>query len=149
IEQLGHALDHVKGGRGQLVAVVGEPGVGKSRLFYEFGRSHRVQDCLVIESASVSYGKATSYLPVIDLLRTYFRIESRDDARTIREKATGRLLSLDRALEPFLPALLWLLDVPVDDPAWDILDPPQRRQRTLDGVKRLLLRESLVQPVVV
>jgi len=149
MEQLSQALDHAKAGRGQIIAVVGEPGVGKSRLYYEFGRSHRVQDCLVIESASVSYGKATAYLPVIDLLRTYFRVDSRDDARMIREKVTGRLLSLDRALEPFLPALLWLLDVHVDDPSWERLDPPQRRRQTLDGVKRLLLRESLVQPVVV
>ncbi len=149
MEQLSQAIDHAKAGRGQIVAVVGEPGVGKSRLYYEFAHSHRVQDCLVIESASVSYGKATAYLPVIDLLRTYFRIESRDDARMIREKVTGRLLSLDRALEPFLPALLWLLDVHVDDPSWERLDPPQRRRQTLDGVKRLLLRESLVQPVVV
>jgi class 3 adenylate cyclase len=149
METLSQALDHAKAGRGQIVAVVGEPGVGKSRLYYEFSRSHRVQECLVIESASVSYGKATAYLPVIDLLRTYFRVENRDDARIIREKVTGRLLSLDRALEAFLPALLWLLDVHVDDPSWERLDPPQRRQQTLDGVKRLLLRESLVQPVVV
>ncbi|MBI1847778.1 MAG: AAA family ATPase [Candidatus Rokubacteria bacterium] len=149
MEQLSQALEHARDGRGQLVAVVGEPGVGKSRLYYEFTRSHRVHDCLVIESNSVSYGKATAYLPVIDLLRTYFRIEGRDDARIIREKVTGRLLSLDRALEPFLPALLWLLEVPVSDPSWDRLDPPQRRQQTLDGVRRLLLRESHLQPVVV
>jgi predicted ATPase len=82
-------------------------------------------------------------------LRTYFRIEGRDDARLIREKVTGRLLSLDRTLEPFLPAMLWLLDVTTDDPRWDRLDPPQRRQQILDGVKRLLLRESQNQPVVV
>ncbi len=149
MEQLSQALEHAKAGRGQIIAVVGEPGVGKSRLYYEFAHSHRVHDCLVVESASVSYGKATAYLPVIDLLRTYFRIESGDDARIIREKVTGRLLSLDRALEPFLPALLWLLEVAVDDPAWERLDPPQRRQQTLDGVKRLLLKESHLQPVVV
>jgi predicted ATPase len=149
IEQLSQALDHAKAGRGQIVAVVGEPGVGKSRLYYEFAHSHRVQDCLVIESVSVSYGKTTAYLPVIELLRVYFRIEGRDDARTIREKVTGRLLSLDRALEPFLAALLWLLDVVTVDPQWERLDPPQRRQQTLEGVKRLLLRESQVQPVVV
>src|SRR6185503_2189869 len=58
------------------------------------------------------------------------------------------LLSLDRALEPSLPALLWLLDVPVDDPPWQRLDPPQRRQQTLDACKRLLLRESQVQPLL-
>jgi class 3 adenylate cyclase/predicted ATPase len=149
MEQLAQALDHAKAGRGQIIAVVGEPGVGKSRLYYEFGHSHRVQDCLLIESVSVSYGKATAYLPVIELLRSYFRIESRDDARIIREKVTGRLLSLDRALEPFMAAFLWLLDVSTDDPQWERLDPPQRRQQTLDGVKRLLLRESQVQPVVV
>ncbi|PYM55930.1 MAG: hypothetical protein DMD77_18090, partial [Candidatus Rokuibacteriota bacterium] len=111
IEQLSQALERAKTGRGQVIAVVGEPGVGKSRLYYEFTHSHRVQDCLLIESVSVSYGKATAYLPVIELLRSYFRIESRDDARIIREKVTGRLLSLDRALEPFMAAFLWLLDV--------------------------------------
>ena len=149
MEQLYQALDHAKAGRGQVVAVVGEPGVGKSRLYHEFTHSHRIEDCFVIASASVSYGKAASYFPLVDLLRTYFRIEGRDDARLIREKVMGRLLSLDRALEPFLPAMLWLLDVSTDDPQWERLDPPQRRQQILDGVKRLLLRESQTQPVVV
>src|SRR4030095_12914540 len=63
MEQLYQALDHAKAGRGQVVAVVGEPGVGKSRLYYEFTHSHRVQDCFVIASTSVSYGKAASYFP--------------------------------------------------------------------------------------
>ncbi len=149
IAQLAEALDLARGGRGQVVAVIGEPGVGKSRLFWEFAHSRRTDGCLVIEAASVSYGKATTYLPVIELLRGYFQIEPRDDTRKIREKVTGKLFSLDRALEAALPALLALLDVPVDDEAWTRLDPPQRRQRTLDAVKRVLLRESHVQPLVV
>jgi class 3 adenylate cyclase/predicted ATPase len=149
MEQLYQALEHAKAGRGQVIGVIGEPGVGKSRLYHEFTHSHRVQDCFVIASASVSYGKAASYFPLIELLRTYFRIEGRDDPRLIREKVTGRLLSLDRALEPFLAAVLWLLDVSPDDLQWERLDPPQRRQQILDGVKRLLLRESQNQPVVV
>jgi class 3 adenylate cyclase/predicted ATPase len=149
MEQLYQAFDRTKAGRGQVVAVVGEPGVGKSRLYHEFTHSHHVQDCFVIASTSVSYGKAASYFPLIDVLRTYFRIEGRDDARLIREKVMGRLLSLDRALEPFVPAMLWLLDVSPDDPHWERLDPRQRRQQILDGVKRLLLRESQTQPVVV
>ena len=149
LEQLGQALEVARSGRGQVVAVVGEPGVGKSRLYWEFTRSHRTRDWLIVESGSVSYGKATAFLPTIDLLRAYFQIESRDEARKICEKVTGKLLSLDRALEPSLPALLWLLDVPVDDAQWQRLDPPQRRQRTLDAVKRLLLRESQVQPLLV
>jgi class 3 adenylate cyclase/tetratricopeptide (TPR) repeat protein len=149
IAQLGDALDLARRGRGQVVAVVGEPGVGKSRLFWEFTHSHSTAGCLILEAASVSYGKATTYLPVIELLRGYFQIEPRDDVREIREKVTGKLLSLDRALEAVLPAVLAILDVPVEDDQWTSLDPPQRRQRTLDAVKHLLLRESQAQPLVV
>ena len=101
-----------------------------------------------VQSGSVSYGKATSYLPVIELLRAYFRVHGREDHREVREKVTGKLLTLDRALEPTLPALLALLDVPVEG-TWKGLDPPQRRQLTLDAVKRLLLRESQRQPLLV
>jgi class 3 adenylate cyclase/tetratricopeptide (TPR) repeat protein len=149
LEQLTLALERARTGHGQVVAVVGEPGVGKSRLFWEFTHSHRTGDWLILESSSVSYGKATAFLPLIDLLRAYFQIEPRDEARKVREKVTGRLLSLDRALEPSLPAFLWLLDAPGDDPHWEQLDSLQRRQRTLDGVRRLLLRESQVQPLLV
>jgi class 3 adenylate cyclase/tetratricopeptide (TPR) repeat protein len=148
MEQLEEALAEARRGRGQVVAVVGGAGVGKSRLCYEFVHSPSVQGCLLIESASVSYGKATAYLPVIELLKAYFRIEDRDGPRAIREKVQGRLVSLDRELEPCLPALLWLLGAPVDDPAWVRLEPRERRQRTLDSVKRLIIRESQVQPVV-
>src|SRR5262249_25382140 len=115
---------------------------------WEFGHSHRTQGWLILESGSVSYGKATSYLPVVDLLRNYCGMEHRDDARRIREKLTGKLLTLDPTLQPMLLPLLSLLDVPVDDPAWQAMDPPQRRQRTLDACKRLLLRESQDQPVL-
>src|SRR5216117_4328364 len=141
LEQLRRAQQLVTTGHGQVAAIVGEAGVGKSRLVYEFTHSHRLQDWLVLEAVSVSYGKATSYLPVIDLLKGYFKIQDRDELREIREKVTGKLLTLDRSLEPALPAFLTLLDVPVDDAAWRMLDPGQRRQRTLDAVKRLLLRE--------
>jgi class 3 adenylate cyclase/tetratricopeptide (TPR) repeat protein len=148
LDVLRQTLERAATGRGQVVAAVGEPGVGKSRLAYEFTHSHRAQGWLVLEAGSVSYGKATSYLPVIDLLRSYCGIEVLDDHRRMREKVLGKLLTLDRSLEPTLPALLALLDVPVDDPAWDVLDPPQRRNRTLDALKRLLLRESQEQPLL-
>ncbi|HLC42855.1 MAG TPA: adenylate/guanylate cyclase domain-containing protein, partial [Methylomirabilota bacterium] len=146
LEALYQALERAKTGHGQIVALVGEPGVGKSRLFWEFTHSHRTQGWLVLEIGSVSYGKATPYFPVIDLLKRYFKIQDRDDQREIREKVTGKLLTLDRALEPALPAFLALLDVPIEDPQWLALDPSQRRQQTLNAVKRLLLRESQVQP---
>ncbi len=149
LQQLAQALERTAAGHGQTGAVVGEAGVGKSRLFWEFTRSHRTHDWLVLESGSVSYGKATPYLPVIELLKAYFRIQDRDDPREIRERVAGKLLMLDRALEPLLTPLLALLDVPVADAAWDALDPAHRRQRTLEAVKRLLLRESQVQPLLV
>jgi class 3 adenylate cyclase/tetratricopeptide (TPR) repeat protein len=147
-EQLRKALEQARSDYGQVVGVVGEPGLGKSRLFFEFLHSHRTQGWLILESGSVSYGKATPYLPVIDLLKAYFKIQDRDDQREIREKVTGKLLTLDKSLEPMLPAFQALLDVPVDDSTWQALDPSQRRQQTLGAVKRLLLRESQVQPLI-
>src|SRR5207247_5922960 len=122
-------------------------GVGKSRLFWEFTGSDRIHGWLLLESRSVSYGKATPYSPIIDLLKRYFQIEVRDDARKIEDKVTAKLLSLDPAPEPALAALLSLLDAPVSDLRWHDLDPLQRRDRTFEAVKRLLLRESQVQPV--
>jgi len=149
LEAIHGALERARGGRGQVAALVGEPGVGKSRLVWEVTHSHRVEGWAILESGSVSYGKATSYLPVIDLLKAYCRIEVHDDARAIREKLIGKLLNLDESLRPLLPALLSLLDVPAEDAAWDALDPGQRRRQTHDAVKRLLLRESQEQPLLV
>jgi class 3 adenylate cyclase/tetratricopeptide (TPR) repeat protein len=143
------ALERAGAGHGQVVAVVGEAGVGKSRLAYEFLHSHHMQGWRVLESASVSYGKATPYFPVLDLLRRYAHIDERDDPRTIRAKVTGQLLTLDEALQDAIPPLLALLDALPDDSPFLALDPPQRRQRTLAALKRVLLRESQVQPVLV
>ena len=148
LETLQQALEQAHAGHGQVVAAVGEAGVGKSRLLYEFGHSHHTQGWLVLESASVSYGKATPYFPVVDLLKRYCHVEERDDPRTIRAKVTGQLLTLDEALQETIPALLALLDaLPADSP-FLTLDPPLRRQRTLAGLKRLLLRESQGQPLL-
>jgi class 3 adenylate cyclase/tetratricopeptide (TPR) repeat protein len=147
-EALRTALEQAGDGRGQVVALMGEPGVGKSRLVYEFTRSHRTHGWLLLEASSVSYGKATAYLPVIDLLKTYCGIDTHDEPRRRREKVAGKLLTLDEALRTTLPAVLSLLDVPVDDPTWQALDPPQRRQRTLEALKRILLRESQGQPLL-
>jgi class 3 adenylate cyclase len=133
-ETLCQALGRAGASHGQMVALVGEPGVGKSRLFWEFTHSRRTVDWLILESSSVSYGKATAYLPVIDLLRGYFSVEDRDDVRKIREKVTGKLLTLDKSLEPTLPAFLTLLDAAVEDQQWQNLDPPQRHQRTLEAI---------------
>jgi tetratricopeptide (TPR) repeat protein len=146
---LHQAMEQAEEGHGQVVAAVGEAGVGKSRLVYECLHSHRTQGWLVLESASVSYGKATPYGPVLDLLKRYAHVEDRDDSRTIRAKVTGQVLTLDEALQETVPALLlWLLDALPDDHPFLALDPPQRRRRTLEALKRLLIRESQVQPLL-
>jgi class 3 adenylate cyclase/tetratricopeptide (TPR) repeat protein len=148
IDVLRRLLEQAGAGHGQLVAIVGEAGVGKSRLTWEFTRSHHAHGCLVLRSRSVSYARGRPYVHVIDLLKTYLDIQEGDDPRRLRERVTDKLLTLDRALEPFVTPLLALLDVPVDDAAWRDLDPPQRQQRIVESVKRLLLRESQVQPLL-
>jgi predicted ATPase len=122
--------------------------VGKSRLVYEFVHAHHTQGWRVLESASVSYGKATPYFPVIDLLRRYCAVDDRDATRTVRAKITGQVLTLDAALQDTVPALLALLEALPDDSPFRALDLPQRRQRILEALKRVLLRESQVQPLV-
>jgi hypothetical protein len=144
LETLQQALAQAHAGHGQVVAMVGEAGVGKSRLLYEFGHwrdcvgagrspSHYTQGWRVLESASVSYGKATPYFPVVDLLKRYCHVEERDAPRTMRAKVTGQLFTLDEALQETIPALLALLDaLPADSP-FLTLDPPLRRQRSSTG----------------
>ena len=137
-----------KAGHGQIVAAMAEPGVGKSRLLFEF-KAVWQSGWMVLETFSVSHGKASAFLPVIDLLQGYFRITSDDDGRARREKITGRVLALDRSLEdalPYLYALLGLIEA--GDPLMQ-MSADVRKQRTLDAIKRILLRESLNQPLMV
>jgi predicted ATPase/class 3 adenylate cyclase len=145
---LRRTLERARAGHGQVVAAVGEAGVGKSRLVYEFVHSPYTQGWLVLESVSVSYGKASPYFPVIDLLKRYVHAEDTDDARTLRAKVTGQIVTLDEGLRECVPALLSLLEALPDDNPFLRLEPSQRRQRTLDGLKRILLRESQVQPLL-
>jgi tetratricopeptide (TPR) repeat protein len=142
------ALTHAGAGHGQVVAVLGEAGVGKSRLVDEFVQAAHAEGWLVLDSAAVSYSQATPYCPVLDLLRRFRHLEEREDMRTIQTKMTAQVLTLDAALQDTIPALLALLDaLPADSPFLQ-LDPPQRRQRTLQALKRVLLRESQVQPLL-
>src|SRR5262245_7974884 len=148
LEQLQRALAQAKAGHGQIVGVMGEPGVGKSRLFYEFTVLSR-RGCLVLETFSVSHGKAYPYLPLIDLLKTYFQLTLQDDERKIQEKVAGKVLILDRALEDTLPYLFALLGVTEVLTSLQQMDPQIRKRRTFEAIKRLLVRESVNQPLLV
>ncbi|HKZ05554.1 MAG TPA: AAA family ATPase, partial [Methylomirabilota bacterium] len=134
-------------GRGQLVGLVGEPGVGKTRLVREFTHGEAAQDWLSLEAAGLSMGTAAPYSTVIELLRRYFRVEAGDDARVVAGTVMAKIAALDEALVPLAPALLALLDVPVEDRPWLAMNPVEQRHRTLEAVKLLFLRESRVQPV--
>ncbi|KWR89070.1 adenylate/guanylate cyclase domain-containing protein [Cupriavidus sp. IDO] len=148
LESLYRALNRSTAGQGQIVAVVGEAGVGKSRLFHEF-KARSQHGSLVLETFSVSHGKAFAYLPLIELLRSYFEITAQDDARRAHEKVTGKVLTLDRSLEDVLPYLLLLLGI--SEPGSKLADmgASLRRERTFDAITRLLVRESRDQPVEV
>jgi hypothetical protein len=148
LEQMHHAWELVRAGHGQVVAALGEPGVGKSRLLAEF-KARTQRDALVLEAYSVSHGKATSYLPVTELLRYYFEITGDDDVRKRRERILGKVLGLDRALEDTLPHLNGLLGVFDNPDPLAQMDPQIRKRRTQDALKRILLRESLNQPLIV
>ena len=124
------------------------PGVGKSRLLFEF-KATSAAGWMVLEAFSVSHGKASAFLPVIDLLHGYFDVKTEDDARKRREKITGRVLALDRSLEDTLPYLCALLGLTEEKGPLAQMDAQIRQRRTLDAIKRLLLRESLKQPLMV
>ena len=135
-------------GRGQIAGIIGEPGVGKSRLTYEFIRAHQTYGWLILEASANSYSQAMPYRPIIDLLKVYFQLDAGDDRQMIRRKITDKVLALEATLQTILPALFVLLEVPVEDALWQALDPSQRRQRLMDVVKHLLLRESQIQPLI-
>jgi len=136
-------------GHGQVVGIVGEAGVGKSRFVYELTRIAAMHDWRVLRCGGVSHGATTPLLPISELLRRYFAIEDADAPDSIRVKVSEALLSWDEALRPLLTPLLALLDVAIDDSAWRNLDPLQQRRRIQEAVKEFLRHESRVQPLVV
>ncbi|HVA79463.1 MAG TPA: adenylate/guanylate cyclase domain-containing protein [Candidatus Binataceae bacterium] len=142
------AADRATSGRGQIVAAMAEAGAGKSRLFFEF-KAKNQSGWMVLETFSVSHGKASAYFPVIDLLHGYFKIEGEDDQRARRVKVNGNVLTLDRSLEDTLPYLFALLGIVEGDDPLAQMDAQIKKRRTLEAIKRILLRESLNQPLMV
>jgi len=103
MEVLPGALAKAGAGSGQVVAFVGEAGLGKSRMFWEFTHSDHARDWLVLEARSVSYGKATTYFPIVELLKAYWKIEDRDEPPSVRAKVTSKLTSAKMICQNKLP----------------------------------------------
>jgi class 3 adenylate cyclase/tetratricopeptide (TPR) repeat protein len=142
---LARALEAAGEGHGQVVGVVGEPGVGKSRLVAEFLRSPATDGWLTLQAQAVAYARAVAYRPLVDVLETYFGVDDDDPPAVAADKVR---FGLDpEELPRLLPPLAALLEAPVEDAAWAALDPEQRRRRTQEAVRHLLLRRSARQPV--
>jgi class 3 adenylate cyclase/tetratricopeptide (TPR) repeat protein len=146
LEQLREAQQLADNGESQVAAIVADPGVGKSRLLLEFLHSRYTTDWLVLESAPPSYCGAISYLPVIELLKQYFKIGSHDTTEAIQEKVSSKMLTLDPSLQDSVPPILDLLDALDSHHPIYSLEPSERRQKTYQAVIRLLLTESRRQP---
>jgi class 3 adenylate cyclase/tetratricopeptide (TPR) repeat protein len=145
---LAGALEHAKVGHGQIVAAVGEAGAGKSRLMYEF-KATIPDGWKVLEAYSVSHGKASAWLPVIELLKSYFELSDEDDDHRRYERVEAKVRRLDPALADTLPHILSLLGIAGAAASLAMMDAQIRRRRTLEALKRIIIRESLEQPLVV
>jgi class 3 adenylate cyclase/tetratricopeptide (TPR) repeat protein len=146
---LREALQHARASAGQAVSIVGEAGLGKSRLLYEFIRSEQIRGCLVLECNSVSYGRGPAYPPIVEFIKSYFNIDPRDSPRSTREKVTSSMVMLDSSLHEAIPPVLYLLDLLSEDHPFARLEPLQRREQTVDAIRRILLQESRHHPAVI
>jgi DNA-binding NtrC family response regulator len=135
-------------GHGQVVGIVGEAGIGKSRLLFEFLQSLGRGRIRYLEASCLSSGTAIPYFPALEWLKAYFEIEDYDASATIAEKLTAKMMALEEDLEEAIPALLVLFGALPENHPFLILDPLQRRQRALAAITQLLLRESQVGPLL-
>ncbi len=146
---IAQALERAAAGQGQVVVLVGEPGVGKSRLVWETTQSAALRDWLVLQGGAASYGVGMPYLPVRNLLQAYCAISHQDPPATARARVLERLTALGATVDEVVVPLLALLELPLDDARWAALDPAQRRLDTNEAVRWLLWREAQSRPVLV
>jgi class 3 adenylate cyclase/pimeloyl-ACP methyl ester carboxylesterase len=148
LEVLSRLLEQAAAGHGQIAAAVGDPGLGKSRLIDAFLRSDSVKGWRVISCGCRPDGANMPWLPVVELIKAYLGIGDRDDQTQVGAKIIEGLAPFAEVLRPAQTALRALLDLPIEDPEWRALNPPQRRRRILDAVKGLLQLHSAREPLV-
>jgi class 3 adenylate cyclase/tetratricopeptide (TPR) repeat protein len=143
------ALDRVVGGKGQVLGIVAEPGLGKSRLCYELARRCRERGITVYEGHGVAHGKRVPWLVVLELLRGYFGIGEQDAEQTAREQVAGKVLQLDEALSDVLPLLFDFLGVPDPERPAPRMDPEARQRQIFATVRRLMHARSRREPALI
>jgi predicted ATPase/class 3 adenylate cyclase/ribosomal protein L40E len=143
------SLEKVKKGHGQIIGIIGEAGLGKSRLVHEFKTTFRDKDVSYLEGNCISYGKSFSYLPIIEILKNSFEIDDRDDDDLIKTKVEIATNRIDGRLRDTIPLILDLLSVKTDSDILKNLDAGQKRQAIFDALKAIILRISQTKPVVI
>ncbi len=146
--ELHRAFEKAVAGHGSVIGTVGEPGIGKSRFFLEFTQSSLVAGCLVLEGGTVSHGRTTAYLPLLDLLRRYFGFPDGASPAAVREKITQTLLTLDERLAEALTPLLALFGAVSEDSPFPTYDPLRRRELTQEALTLFFVSLSQVEPLV-
>jgi class 3 adenylate cyclase/tetratricopeptide (TPR) repeat protein len=140
-------LAKAKGGHGQIVGLVGEAGVGKSRLLLEFRRLLQGEHVTYLEGRCLSYGQSILYLPLVDILKRYFAIENDSDQR-IKERVIDGVEQVGLDAAAIAPYLSSLLLGRMDDEMLQEVAPEVRRKQTFEALRALLLASSRSQPLV-
>jgi class 3 adenylate cyclase/tetratricopeptide (TPR) repeat protein len=143
------ALERAVAGEAQIVGVVGEPGVGKSRLCVELVQRCRARGVPVHEAHCLSHGRALPFLPILELFRSYFDIEERDDPAAARRKIAGTLVLLDERFGEVLPLVFDFLGVPDPERPLPHLDPDARQRQLIGFVSELGRARSAREPAVI
>lgn len=149
LEQLIESFDRVKSGRGQAISIVSEAGIGKSRLLYEFRKVVAKEKVTFLEGKCLSYGKGIAYHPLIDILKSNFDIMESDGDQEIKEKIRENLNALSADEVSTLPYFLELLSVEDNSINKIPMSPESKKNRIIDSLKRITLKGSEVQPLVI
>jgi class 3 adenylate cyclase/tetratricopeptide (TPR) repeat protein len=148
IETLKEAYVKVQSGEGQVVGIVGEAGVGKSRLLLEFRNLLPKGEYTYFEGRCLHYGGSMPYLPILDVTRSFIGVKEGEQEHIIRQKLNERILGLDQNLNHVIPPYQELLSLKVENEEFAKLEPKQKREKTFEAIRDLLIRGSQDRPLV-
>lgn len=149
MDTLMEAFDKVKSGFGQMIGLMGEAGVGKSRLLLEMGNMLPQGEYIYLEGQCLQYGGSMAYLPILDILRSYFDIKEGGRDFIIEKKMEEKILYLDEKLKGVLPPFQELLSLKVNDKDFTNLEPKEKRERTFEALRDLMIRVSQENPLII